>query len=164
MHNAIRLIPGLDLSDPRGQVHGLALANALATTIEAVILLWVLRRLWHGIEEKQIITTTFKTLVATAAMGAAVVGIGAVWTALGLVNRGLIFIVLELGLQTVIGMGVFITAGIALRIPELKETLLRILQIVSGFGKFFSVNNTRYAAVMKNFLNRVFRRSKTNSQ
>lgn len=127
-HVAARLIPTLNLTDPRGHVGGLALANSLGTTFEVMVLLWVLRRRWRGIEEKQLVTTTLKTLAASAAMGVAVVMVGAAWNALGLGNRGFAFIVAELGLQVLVGMIVFLGVGFALRMTELHEMLNRLLR------------------------------------
>jgi len=128
MHIVARMIPSLNLTDPRGSVGGLALANSLGTTFEVIVLLWVLRRRWHGIEEGQIITTTLKTLAASAAMGVTVVLVGTLWTALGLGSRSFVFIVVELGLQVVLGGLVFLGVGFALRMTELQDMLQRLLR------------------------------------
>jgi hypothetical protein len=61
-------------------------------------------------------------------MGLGVVGVGMIWNALGLGNRGFIFIVLELAIQVLVGMVIFIGVGFALRMTELREMLNRLLR------------------------------------
>jgi putative peptidoglycan lipid II flippase len=47
---------------------GLALANSVATTVEMVLLLWLLRRRLGGIHGAQVALTTVRSLLATAGM------------------------------------------------------------------------------------------------
>ncbi|MBK8046421.1 MAG: murein biosynthesis integral membrane protein MurJ [Anaerolineales bacterium] len=58
---------------------GLALANTVATTLEMVILLWLLSRRLHGIEGKQIALTFLRSVVAAGAMAVAL-WIWVAWT------------------------------------------------------------------------------------
>ncbi|GAP63902.1 putative peptidoglycan lipid II flippase [Ardenticatena maritima] len=60
----------------RGPHAGLALANTLATTAEALALLWLLRRRMGGIEGRRLLQTTVRLSLAAVGMG------GLLWFAL----------------------------------------------------------------------------------
>ena len=52
---------------------GLALANSLATALEMVVLLWLMRRRLDGLEGRYVLRGTAKSLLATVAMSGALV-------------------------------------------------------------------------------------------
>ena len=66
----IRLIGSPD-SLARGPFGGLALANALTTNLEALVLWWLLRRRIGSIEDRRVLLGAGKTLGAALGMGAA---------------------------------------------------------------------------------------------
>ena len=65
----IRVIGEPD-SFARGPIAGLALANALATNLEALLLWWLLRRRLGGLEERAFLRSAPALLLATAGLGA----------------------------------------------------------------------------------------------
>jgi putative peptidoglycan lipid II flippase len=107
-------------------VGGLAFANTLGVTFEVIVLLAILRRRWHGINETLLIQTTIKTIIASAAMALALILIDSVWQWLGLAGRGTLFTVIQLGIQTVVGLAVFMGMTMMLKMTEVK-TLLDLL-------------------------------------
>lgn len=104
-----------------GNVSGLALANSVGTGVEVLILLWILRRRWHGIQENVLARTIVKTLVASLVMGLAVIAIEFAWSAIGLADGGLALTVVQIGIQTVMGIIVFLVMALILRLEELQE-------------------------------------------
>lgn len=58
---------------------GLALANTLATTLETMVLLWMVGPRLHGLGKQRIVTTLARSLVATAAMSAALIWFTSRW-------------------------------------------------------------------------------------
>jgi putative peptidoglycan lipid II flippase len=125
------VLSGVNNIDPnaagdQGNVAGLALANSLGVTFEVVVLLAILRRRWHGLQEAALSRTLAKTLVASLVMGVAVVAANAVWTALGLTGRGIPFIILQLVVLVGVGGIAFVATAAALRMEELS-TLINII-------------------------------------
>ena len=118
--------PFLGLQAHPGSVGGLALANSLGVAFEVVFLLIILRRRWHGIQESALARTLFKALAASLIMALAIAGIDAVMRAVGLLDRGFAFTVIELGVKVVIGGLVFLGAAALLRMEEL-DMLLRLI-------------------------------------
>jgi putative peptidoglycan lipid II flippase len=116
----------LGLMTEPGNVGGLALANTLGVLFEVVVLGFVLRKRWHGMNENVIAQTTAKTLAASLGMGLVVVTVEAVWAMLGLNGRGFIFTVAQIGVQVVLGVGAFALVAYLLRMEELK-TLTRLI-------------------------------------
>jgi putative peptidoglycan lipid II flippase len=86
---AINLVLAVVLSDIIG-VSGLALANSCGVAFEVIVLLWMLRRRWHGINESLLGRTVVKTLAASLVMALAIVLVDAAWNAVGLAGRGLV--------------------------------------------------------------------------
>lgn len=143
--NAAAQLPGLGLVPDVGNVGGLALANSLGVTFEVLVLLWLLRRRWHGANESALGRTVIKTLAASLIMALAIVIANTLWNALGLTNRGLPFTVAQIGIETGIGLAVFAAAAYFLRLQEfqmLVNTLLRrkspaaVAGTSTGLGKF----------------------------
>jgi putative peptidoglycan lipid II flippase len=100
-----RLFAGLGWM-PHG---GLALANSLATALEMVVLLALMRRRLHGLEGRRLRSSLGQAVLATAAMGLAVQG----W--MWAVANGRLTI-LAGGL--VIGVAVYGLVAFILRVPE----------------------------------------------
>lgn len=95
---------------------GLALANSAATSLEAVILLFLLRRRLGGLDEDQLWASLLRTLAAAALMGLALYGVGRwAWLegAIGPLAAGLA------GLLA--GVIIYGAAAALLRHPELRQ-------------------------------------------
>ncbi|MBL8156667.1 MAG: murein biosynthesis integral membrane protein MurJ [Anaerolineae bacterium] len=120
--------PGIGVPADVGNVGGLALANSLGVTFEVLVLLWILRRRWHGADESAIARTVVRTLAASLLMALAIVLVNALWTALGLAGRGLVFTVIQIGLETGIGLIVFIVAALLLQIDEIHYVRNRLIR------------------------------------
>jgi putative peptidoglycan lipid II flippase len=110
-------------------VGGLALANSAGVAFEVLVLLWILRRRWHGANESMLAQTVIKTVIASLVMGLVIVIISALWHALGLGNRGTIFTVLEVGIMSVVGVLVFIGSAYLLKMHELQTLLNMLLRL-----------------------------------
>ncbi len=110
-----------------GNVAGLALANSLGTAFEVLVLLWILRRRWHGVQENTLVATTFKALAASLVMALALLAIEWLWAMVGLAGRGTLFAVLELGIEVVVGASVFFSVAWLLKMEEL-HILLRLIR------------------------------------
>ena len=120
--------PFLNLQPVTGHVGGLALANSLGTAFEVGVLLLILRRRWQGINEDALTQTTLKTLAASLAMIPAILVVDLLWSALGLSERGLIFSVLQVVLETIAGVIAFIVVALTLRMNELRSLLNMLLR------------------------------------
>lgn len=103
-----------------GNVSGLALANSLGTAVEMGILLVLLRLRWHGIEEGTLAATTVRALAASLVMALVLAAMQFGWVLLGMAGRGTIITALLLGVEVVVGAGVFFTAGWLLGMQELR--------------------------------------------
>jgi putative peptidoglycan lipid II flippase len=60
---------------PRLGVGGLALANSIAVGVECLILTFILRKRWNGIDERALLVTLGKTAIATAVMAIVMIAI-----------------------------------------------------------------------------------------
>ncbi|MBK9751154.1 MAG: murein biosynthesis integral membrane protein MurJ [Chloroflexi bacterium] len=123
---AINIVGAYVLSASLG-VGGLALANSLGIAVEVSINLILLRRRWHGIEERSLFLTAAKGVAASLVMAAIILGVGAVWSALGLGERGKAFLIAQIAVQGVLGGLGFLAAAWILRMKELEE-LLRLIR------------------------------------
>ncbi len=103
-----------------GNVSGLALANSLGVMFEVLALLYILRRRWHGIHENALAQTLLKTLMASLIMAASIIMADILWQTLGL-GSGLLSTLVRLMMEGIIGLAVFISAAMALRMQELSE-------------------------------------------
>ena len=118
----------LGLMTEPGNVGGLALANTLGVLFEVLVLGFLLRTRWRGLNENQIAQTTAKTLAASLAMGLVVLAVEAAWAMFGLTGRGFVFIVAQIGVQVVLGVAAFGIVAVLLKMDELKtltDLLLR---------------------------------------
>jgi len=118
--------PNIGTSPIFGNVSGLALANSIATSVEVGILLFVLRRRWHGIHERTLASTTLKALVASLVMGLAVIGVEIAFNVLGLRERGTLFTVGMISIQAILGGVVFFGVALALKMDEVMY-IVRVL-------------------------------------
>lgn len=107
------------------RVSMLALANSLGVMFEVGVLLVLLRRRWHGINENKLTMTTLKTLVASLVMALAVIAVEVIFTLLGLQGR-LLFTVGQVGVQVIVGGIVFLIATSWLGMDDVK-TLIRLI-------------------------------------
>lgn len=111
-----------------GFVGGLALANSLGVMFEVVFLMFILRKRWHGINENALATTTLKTLAASLVMTAAIVAVDLLWVALDLEARGRMLLIVEIAVQVVVGILVFVGTAALLRMEELRALLNLVLR------------------------------------
>ena len=110
-----------------GNVSGLALANSFGVMFEVLALLYLLRRRWHGIQENALAQTLVKTLAASLIMAVAIIIADTLWQA-SAASGSLPATMVRLAVGTVIGLTVFIGAGIALKMKELSELWLIVRQ------------------------------------
>ncbi|NLE84406.1 MAG: murein biosynthesis integral membrane protein MurJ [Chloroflexi bacterium] len=97
---------------------GLALANSLATAVECLVLLEILRKRLKGLEGRQILNTSLQALLGSVVMGLALFG----WiTLFGDRNK---YIVLVGGVF--IGLLAYVAMMLLLKVPELQTIILRI--------------------------------------
>jgi len=97
---------------------GLALANTVATAVECLVLLAIMRRRLSGIEGKQILRTGVTALAGSAVMGLVLFG----WmTLFGDWNK---FLVLAVGVA--LGVGVYGVMMWLLKVPEAGAITRRI--------------------------------------
>jgi putative peptidoglycan lipid II flippase len=107
-------------------VGGLALGNTLGVTFEIVLLLFLLRRRWQGINGTELGRTTGKALAASLAMGLVVVLVQAVWGALGLHGQGTVMTIVGLAVQVVVGGAGFVVTAWFLRMDELQQIIAEL--------------------------------------
>lgn len=110
----------LDFRRAFGAPSGLALANTIATTVEVGILILILRRRWHGIHEDILATSVIKALFASLVMAGAITVINFGWGMLGFANRGLIFTIAQVIIETGIGAMVFFIVAWLIKMEELR--------------------------------------------
>lgn len=109
-----------------GDVSGLALANTAAYSVEVIILLWVLRRRWHGLSENALARTTFKTLAASLMMALVIVIVHTIMVALFGADGGLLMTILQIVIEGLSGLAAFVVVAWLLRMDEM-QTLLSII-------------------------------------
>ncbi len=125
-YNQIALqFPSLGLRPDFGNVGGLALAQSIGFTVEMLILLFVLRRRWRGLNENTLIMTTIKSVIASIVMAVLILIVDSVLNALDLFGRGRVFTGVLLGIEVFVGLVGFIGAAAVLKMEELR--LLRSL-------------------------------------
>ncbi|HYN87495.1 MAG TPA: murein biosynthesis integral membrane protein MurJ [Ardenticatenaceae bacterium] len=98
----------------RGPHGALALANSVATTLEMVLLLWLLRRRLNGLESRELINATVRLGAAALIMGAVLVGLMRVPALAALP------VWLFTPLAIAAGGGVYVAAAWLLRAEELR--------------------------------------------
>ncbi len=118
---AINLVGSFVLSDLIG-VSGLALANSLGVSFEVVVLLIVLRRRWHGINESALGRSLLQALAASLVMALVVSAVGSLFVALDL-GSGTVITVVQIGVQALVGAVVFGGVAVLLRMQEVREVV-----------------------------------------
>jgi putative peptidoglycan lipid II flippase len=111
-----------------GNVSGLALANTLGVTFEVIVLLWMLRRRWHGINETSLGNTLIKTLAASLVMAVAIVIVDSLWNAFGLGGQGRILTIAQVAIETLLGIVVFLGAALALKMDDVRTLIAVVLR------------------------------------
>lgn len=109
------------------RVWGIALANSIGVTVEVTILLVILRRRWHGINENALARTLMKTIVASLVMAVVIVGIESGWAILGLGDSTLSTVGL-VGVQVIGGGLAFLMTALILRMEELYDLFKLVLR------------------------------------
>lgn len=110
---------------PIENVMWLAFANSMGVAFEVVVLVYLLRKRWQGINENSVIVTTIKTLIASLIMAVGVLAVGQVFAFLGLQGR-LLYTLVQLALQVSVGGAIFLGATLLLGMNEIKD-IIRIL-------------------------------------
>lgn len=110
----LNLLLSLSLIGPM-QIAGLALANTVAALVEMILLAAVLRARLGGLDDRRVLLTMLKTVVASTLMAIAVLGFLAMTNEAETVVRGLGGIV--------VGAIVFGVSALALRVEELHSAL-----------------------------------------
>jgi putative peptidoglycan lipid II flippase len=114
-----------DSPSPRG-VEAITWGNTAGVLFEVTLLLWVLRRRWHGIQESELARTAVKTLAASLVMSLAMVVFEAIWVSLGLASGGRLLTMIQVGLQILLGSVVFVSAAWLLKLDEMKLMIARL--------------------------------------
>jgi putative peptidoglycan lipid II flippase len=110
------------------QAAGLALAYSLAVGAEWLILTFVLRRRWQGIDGGALLSATLKALVAAAVMGVAMLIVGPIITSISLpLDRRLVQL-FHAGAQIGVGLVVYLVMALLLRMEEIRELPRLILR------------------------------------
>jgi putative peptidoglycan lipid II flippase len=118
--------PNLSFRPEYGNVAGLALANSLGVLFEVGVLLVLLRKRWHGADENTLATTVSKTTLASLVMAVGIVIVNLIWQLLGLTERGVLLTVVQILIETGVGVLIFVIVAIQLKMEELT-TLLRLV-------------------------------------
>ncbi len=120
LNSAAEAMPGLGLRQETGNVSGLALANSLGVMFEVAVLLLILRRRWHGVDERALARALLKALAASLVMAAAITGVDLLWE-LASLPSSLPMTVARLVLEGGLGLLVFLLVAGLLRMRELQE-------------------------------------------
>lgn len=112
---------------PIENVMWLAFANSMGVAFEVAVLVYLLRKRWHGINENSVVVTTVKTLIASLIMAVGVLAVGQIFAFLGLQGR-LIYTLIQLALQVGVGGIIFLGATLLLGMEEVKDTLRILLR------------------------------------
>jgi putative peptidoglycan lipid II flippase len=116
---AIQQFSQLGMSGQMGHVGGLALANSLGVMFEVGLLLIILRRRWHGVQEDALARTVLKATTASLVMALGIVLIGQLWSVLGWDNGRLLYTIAQVGTQITIGGMIFFLVAWILKAEEL---------------------------------------------
>lgn len=102
-----------------GNVAGLAIANTIGVAFEVSVLLLILRQRWHGIEENTLARTVLKTTAASLVMALVIVVVNSAWVMLGFDQRGTVFTILQVIVETSVGLITFVLMAALLKMEEL---------------------------------------------
>lgn len=118
-----------------GNVGGLALANSIGVTFEVLVLLWILRRRWHGANESLLAQTVVKTVASSLIMAVVIVVINGLWQAIGFTERGLAFNLTQVVIASLAGLGTFIIAAHWLKLAEVTIVIEMVIKRVRRMRK-----------------------------
>ncbi len=122
-NSAIAPFSSLGFQPQTGSVSGLALANSIGVGLEVIVLLFILRRRWHGVRENELARTTLKTLAASLVMALGVILMRLGWEMAGLNAGGFVYDVAQVGVLGLGGASIFVITAALLRLNELHELL-----------------------------------------
>ncbi|MBN2147561.1 MAG: murein biosynthesis integral membrane protein MurJ [Anaerolineales bacterium] len=109
---------------------GLALANSLATALEASALLWVIRRRLQGLEGRHVLAAVFQAILGASVMGLVL------WVWLSCMGERSPWLVALGG--AALGALVFALAMFFLRVPELSQALGATRSLLTRFVRKIS--------------------------
>ncbi|QNB47091.1 murein biosynthesis integral membrane protein MurJ [Thermanaerosceptrum fracticalcis] len=115
-----------------GQHLGLALANSIASTVNALLLVAILGRRVKGIINKELLIFASKVVAASLIMGLAVSGMDAILVKT--LTGSKILLALRVGIDIFIGLIVYLLTGFITRIDEFSY-LLDITKVIANKGK-----------------------------
>lgn len=101
-------------------VGGLALGYSLTFLVELALLLVILHRRWGGIDGQHLLSTTLRTLGASAIMAGAVLGTDAALGAIGWHDAGFVITALRVVLLAGVGAVVFLISAVLLGLREIR--------------------------------------------
>lgn len=113
-------MPYAGLKREIGHVSGLALANSLGVMFEVLVLLYILRRRWQGIQADALARTLLKTLVASLVMAAAIVLLDMLWLTAA-PSRSPSLMIMRLLVEGAVGLAVFAIVALLLKMQEISE-------------------------------------------
>lgn len=105
-----------------GAFAGLALANSIATVLEALVLWWLLRRRIGGLRDRYILDGSVRTLAASLAMGVGIVVVTGLLPDLP--------VLIQLIAAAVAGALIFAGFALLLRIDEIRDVPTMVLRRV----------------------------------
>ncbi len=109
-------------------VGGLALALSLGVAFEISVLIFILRGRWGWSVREALGSTVAKTLLASAAMGLVVIMVGYAWDAAGLVGRGRLLTLVQVGIMALAGAGTFGGVAMLLGMTEIWDMIMVLLR------------------------------------
>jgi len=139
---AVNISLGVLLVGPLG-LPALGLSIATAEWIEALVLLWVLRRREAGFDLRAVASMTLRVAIGSAAAAAAALAVlaasGALFgpgAAAGIhAQSGKIVLLVEAALASIAGILAFLAVTVALRIPELPSIVGIMVDLVRRRGR-----------------------------
>jgi putative peptidoglycan lipid II flippase len=106
---------------------GLALGTALAAMVNAVALLWLLRRRLGGLDDRRVLVAFTKIVAASIAMGLAA-RLAATWLAVRLPPTTFVLRAIELSVAIAVGLAVLVAAARLLRLAEFDDAFARTVK------------------------------------
>jgi putative peptidoglycan lipid II flippase len=112
---------------------GLALGTAIASMLNAGLLLWLLGRRLDGLDGRRIAEAALKITIASALMGAAAYG-ASQWLLEAVPGRGELVKLLRVGASIGAGVFVLLVSARLLRIAEFDDALTRVIRRLRPSG------------------------------
>jgi putative peptidoglycan lipid II flippase len=116
---------------------GLALGTAVASIVNALVLLWLLRKRLDGLDDRRVGTALAKILAASMAMGIAASGTNRALQSMLPAGSSLwkhvdVYLSIRLMLAIAAGVVVLIASARLLRVAELDDATARVLRRIGG--------------------------------